>query len=150
MDLTTKRKKQIMKNKIKHLIAGGVILLLAACQKDSSNADGDIRTDYIGTWKCVQNSKITGASEFTVSISKDTSNASRINIANFYKLGSNSKVYATVSTVAANTFDIPVQSVLSNYISGSGTEVNSTKLTFSYTVDDGNEVDSLTAVCTKL
>jgi hypothetical protein len=139
-----------MNSTLKTLSALCFIALFAACQKDDSTNDGDIRTDFIGSWKCTQTSKIIAPSEFTVTISKDTTNASRIKLWNFYKLGSNSEVYANVSTVAASALDIPAQSVQSNIIKGSGTQINTTKINFTYTVDDGNETDTLTAVFTKL
>ncbi|MFM7021554.1 MAG: hypothetical protein ACKOXB_01145 [Flavobacteriales bacterium] len=126
------------------------VLLLAACQPDDGNTDTDIRTDYVGSWKCVQTSKLIPTTEFTVTIVKDTANSSRIKLYNFTKLGSNSSVYANISTVAANEIEIPTQSVQSNIIKGSGTQVNANKLNIEYTVDDGNETDTLTAVFTKL
>ncbi len=139
-----------MKTPFKALIALCGILVLAACQKDDGINDGDIRADFIGSWKCTQTSKIIAPSEFTVTITKDTTNASRIKLSNFYKLGSSSGVYANVSTVTASAIDIPVQTVQSNIIKGSGTQINTTKINFTYTVDDGNETDTLTAVFTKL
>ncbi len=138
-----------MNNTLKTIASLCFIALFSACQKDDTTDNTDIRTDFIGSWKCVQTSKITGASEFTVTITKDTGNDSRINLENFYKLGAYS-VYANISTVVAEALEIPVQTVQSNIIKGSGTQINDTKINFEYTVDDGNETDTLTAVFTKL
>ncbi len=126
------------------------VLLLAACQKENSTTKTDIRTDFIGSWKCAQTSKVIAATQFTVTITKDTANDARIKLWNFTKLGDNYNVYANVSTVAASALDIPVQTVKSNVIKGSGTEISTSKINFTYTIDDGNAIDTLTAVFTKL
>ena len=126
------------------------VMVLAACQKDEDYINNDIREDFIGSWKCVQTSKLIPTSEFTVTIKKDSNLTGRIHLFNFTKLGVNSSVYATISTVNVSEVNIPIQTVQSNIIQGSGTQVNDTKINFEYTVDDGNETDTLTAVFTKL
>ncbi|MCX6182530.1 MAG: hypothetical protein NT150_11455 [Bacteroidetes bacterium] len=126
------------------------VIFLAACQPEDDYINNDIRQDFIGSWKCVQTSKLIPTSEFTVTIKKDTALTGRIHLYNFTKLGVNNSVYATISTVNVSAINIPAQSVQSNVIQGSGTQISTTKLNFEYTVDDGNETDTLTAVFTKL
>jgi len=125
-------------------------IVLVSCQKEESSTDQDIRTNYLGTWKCVQNSKATGSSQFTVTIKSDANNSSRINMINFYNIGTSDSIYADVSTTAANSLNIPQQVHSSDYIKGSGNDVSTTKLVFDYTVDDGNAIDTISATFTKI
>lgn len=126
------------------------ITILASCMKEGENTNQDIRTNYLGTWKCVQSGKISGSSQFTVTIKADDMNTSRINMFNFYNIGTSNSIYADVSTTAANSLNIPQQVHSSDYIKGSGNDVSTTKLVFDYTVDDGNAIDTISATFTKI
>ncbi|MFZ9847646.1 MAG: hypothetical protein ACO3EE_05785 [Flavobacteriales bacterium] len=135
--------------KIKSLLAITLLSALVFCTKEAET-DKDIRADYIGNWKCTQTSKYNGTSEFTVNIKEDVANDSRIEMYNFYAIGSANFIYADISTTAANSISITKQSFSSDFIEGSGNDVSSTKLTFNYTADDGNVVDTLSAVFNKI
>jgi hypothetical protein len=136
--------------KIKTLLTLTLFSALVSCTKEEDNSNKDIRTDFLGTWKCTQTSKLNGSSQFTVNIKSDDNNASRINMFNFYNIGSVDSIYADVSTTAANSLSIPKQTHSSDDIIGSGNDVSTTKLTFDYTVDDGNAVDTITAIFNKI
>jgi len=136
--------------KIKSFIAVTLLALLVSCTKEGEETNKDIRTDYLGNWKCTQTSKLNGNSQFTVNIKADANDDSKINMFNFYGIGANDSIYAIVSTTAANSLSIPQQTHSSDYIAGSGNDVSTTKLTFDYTVDDGNAIDTITAVFNKI
>lgn len=143
------KKPNINNMKIKSFIAVTLLAVMVSCNKEEET-NNDIRTDYLGTWKCTQTSKLNGSTQFTVNIKADANDDSRINMFNFYSIGVNDSIYALVSTTAANSLSIPQQTHTSDYIQGSGNDVSTTKLTFDYTVDDGNAVDTITAVFNKI
>ncbi len=126
-----------------------LLTALVSCTKEPET-NKDIRTDFLGTWKCTQSSKLNGSSEFLVSIKIDSTHDSRINMFNFYNIGSSKKIYANISTVAAKPLSMPFQPTGSSEdIEGDGSDVSSTKLTFDYVVDDGNAIDSISAIFIK-
>lgn len=135
--------------KIKTLLILTLFSALVSCTKEEET-DKDIRTDYLGNWKCTQTSKYNGISEFTVNIKEDATNGSRIEMYNFYAIGAANFIHADISTTAANSISITKQSFSSDFIEGSGNDVSSSKLTFNYTADDGNVVDTLSAVFNKI
>ena len=135
--------------KIKKLLTLTLFSALVSCAKEE-DPDKDIRADYLGIWKCIQTSKYNGTSEFTVNIKEDAANGSRIEMYNFYAVGAANFIHANISTTAANSISIAKQSFSSDFIEGSGNDVSSSKLTFNYTADDGNMVDTLSALFNKI
>ena len=69
---------------------------------------------------------------------------------NFYAIGAANFIQADISTTAANSISITKQSFSSDFIEGSGNDVSISKLAFNYTADDGNVVDTLSAVFNKI
>jgi hypothetical protein len=109
--------------------------------------NGDNRNAFIGTWSVNETSKLIGSRTYTVTVEKDTEFPQRVNMYNFYALGTDS-IVANVSSVYTNTITIPFQTLLGNYIGGTGTLANN-KISFDYTVDDGNAIDTVKAVYSK-
>lgn len=132
------------------LLLSAITSFLISCDPDGTNPpdDTDPRDKFVGSWSCSENSNQMGTSTFTVNISLNTGNSSQIHCANFYQLGTSQKVYAVV---AGDNATIPSQSVSGVSVRGSGSIAsNNTKINWNYYVDDGADIDTCTAVFTKL
>jgi hypothetical protein len=120
-------------------------LFLTSCVDD--NEEEDIREYFAGTWKCRE---INTGFAYNVIIKIDSTTQTYINLYNFHQFGSNEKVSAIVSNLA---IDIPSQLACNNTINvrGSGLmQNNKTTINLDYYVDDGNTLDTITAVYTKI
>lgn len=147
MDLIKKQKMMISKTLKSVLLVTLFGLTFTACQEDTFEDDtSDVRDRFVGTWT-VSETESNQTRNFDVTISKSDFNSSRINIFNFYKLGQQDSVIASVSTVSSNTITIPNQVIQNTYgFSGSGVLQDDNTIEFSYTVDDGNGDVNVTAV----
>ena len=128
-----------------------ISISLISCQPDNSspsnNSSTATRDNYVGTWLCKEYSKINGSSTFTVTISSSTTNATDLNLANFYLYGADAKARAVTSGFSIT---IPSQSFCNHTISGSGfLDQNKTTINWTYYVNDGQKTDSCTAIYTK-
>ncbi len=95
------------------------------------------------TWYCVENSELFGQTSFYVDLSKHPSEDGKIILDNFYNLGLGKEVIANLSGLSIS---IPSQVVDGNTIAGSGTIASDYKtINFTYTVDDGGDVDNVAA-----
>lgn len=119
----------------------GATLFLASCAKDDdTEATGDDRDKYTGTWTFNETSQVFGTSTYTVTVTKDNTSANQIIAKNFYHLGSNTNTFVVVD---GNNMTIQSQLVSGNTLSGTGSYSNS-NLTFSFSADDGQTVDQVT------
>lgn len=139
---------------MKRIVNFGISLLfigtLTSCEDDPFTDDnGDTRDAFVGTWTVAEDSKLIGQRNYLTEIEKSTSFPSRVNIFDFYKLGVNDSVYATVSSVLADALTIPNQTLSGNLIYGNGTLVNDNLINMTFYVDDGNDIDTVEAVYTK-
>ena len=112
------------------------------------DVNGDDRDAFIGNWSVNETSDSLGIRNYTVQIEKDSSFPQRVNIYNFYALGTEDSIVANVSTVSPNTITVPYQTLSGNYIGGTGT-LASGKITFEYTVVDGNDSNNVKATYIK-
>jgi len=95
------------------------------------------------TWYCIEDSEIYGQTNYYVDLSKHPSEDGKIILDNFYSLGLGLEVIAGLSGLS---IVIPSQVVDGNTIAGSGSIASDYKtINFTYTVDDGGEVDHVTA-----
>lgn len=131
-----------------------VSLYLVSCtpdKKDDPSAPSptaDARDKYTGTWQCNENSQVSGATSYTINITKSTSSSSEILIEKFYNVISQPR-----ASVSGNNITIPYQSLASlGFASGTGTlSISGTNLAMKYIVKIGsNPNDTCTASCTKL
>lgn len=116
----------------------GTVLFLTSCELDDFNLDSDDERDRIvDTWKCEENSMLFGQqTPYHSDISKSSSDSVTIYITNFYQLGFNEEIYATLTN---RSIDIPKQTVDGHVIDGFGTVAsNYNSIQFTYTVDDGS------------
>lgn len=136
---------------MKKIVKTGLFTILfstfIACELDES--EGDTRDVFEGQWSVSETSSILGNRNYLVDIESSESNASRIHLFDFYKLGFSDSVYATISAILSETATIPSQVLHGNEISGSGTLVNDNLINFKYYVDDGNDIDTVEAVYTR-
>lgn len=125
------------------------LVLLASCtpEEDNDPTPVDSRDKYVGTWSCAEKSQVYSDYSYQANIKKSTINTSDVLIENFYNLGFNTSVTASLSS---NSFTVSQQTVSGQVISGNGTSSNSSTIKFSYTANDGGNVtDSVTVTFIK-
>lgn len=119
-----------------------------SCEKDEDDPDFDFRDEYVGEWNAQFDSDEFGVQTYTVNISKSSSNADQIIIANFYNLGTSESVVVNASD---NDLLISSQVVKANTIQGSGSSTaNYEQINLTYTANDGAVTDNVTAVYGKV
>jgi hypothetical protein len=140
-----------MKNKWFSLcLVGGLMasLFLVSCAKDEEEPPpSDPRDAFTGSWTCQENSRLNGASSFTLHVNKSSSNSAGLDIENFYNLGFNIKAFPTVSGSSFSASNQP----LSNFtiISLSGNKTGTNTFSMNYIIRDGSQYDTCSASCTK-
>lgn len=124
------------------------MVTLVSCQPDDPTPNtGDIRDKLVSSWKCQENSATYGTQNYYVEITKDTL-AGKIIIDNFFNLGLGKSIKASVS---GQTITINNQMVDGNLFNGSGTvSANYNSISWSYSFDEGNGAESVSAVYTKM
>jgi hypothetical protein len=134
-------------NYVRYFLATLILAaFVASCQKIDTGSD-DPRDNLLGTWNCKETSQSFGVTNFTIEISKSTTDTTKILIDNFYQLGNSFSVYAKINGM---NLTIPSQSVDGNQISGSGTiSSNYNTINWTYNVLTGTTTDHVTAVYTK-
>lgn len=97
---------------------------------------------YIGTWNVLdQSARI----NYTVEINANPSNSAEILLHNFADLGS-----TAIGLVVENSIVIDAQSMSSDYtVNGSGSYINSDKITFNFNLNDGIDIELRIATYTK-
>jgi hypothetical protein len=119
-----------------------VVFLLSSCtEEEPETPDTDVREKFLGAWTVSE--EVAGASTGTypATVTLDSTNTSRIRIANIYNLGNGQSVLATV---ASNSLDIATQTVSGITIGGSGSFVASS-FVLNYTANDGSQTESVKA-----
>ena len=144
--------KHITSHKLFYVACLSLSLIIISCKPDKTDdptapsPTTDARDKYIGSWLCNENSKVSGQTSYTVSISKSTSSSSEILIDHFYDLQAQAR-----ATVASNNISIPYQQLGTiGFASGSGTLSSSgTNLALTYTTNVAGNKDTCTANCVK-
>ena len=125
------------------------LMLVASCapEEEEDTTPTDPRDKYVGTWSCAEKSQLYSDYSYQANIKKSTTNTSQVLIENFYNLGFNTNVVASVSST---TLNISQQTVSGQAISGNGTSSGNNTINFSYIANDGgNAVDTVTVAFTK-
>lgn len=122
-------------------------ITILSCQPDDpdDNINTDDRTKFDAAWLCTESSQMT----YTVNIDIDSSNTTQIKLYNFHHLGFEEMVFGIVS---GNTVTLPSQTACQGTITIEGTssmQSNQNIIDFYYTVNDGVNLDTITAVYTK-
>jgi hypothetical protein len=121
------------------------LLFTTACELDNDPVTSDPRDNFTGNWVVNEQSSLYGTNNYTVSIRKDPDNSTQVLIANFYHFGTDFDAWA-ITTI--NSITVPQQIVCSHTVQGSG-QRDKNKITWTYTVNDGADLDNVTAVFTK-
>jgi hypothetical protein len=130
-----------------------LIAILVACSiltlscEDTTDQKSGVN-NITDTWQCKETSTTYGQSTYSVNITKSSTDSTKVFIDNFYQMGAGNKVTAKLSGL---TLSIPNQTVDGFAITGSGTISSNYKtINWTYTVNDGAEVDHATAVYSKI
>lgn len=123
----------------------GTLLFTSSCELDSDPVTTDPRDNFVGTWIVDEQSTLFGNNNYTVTIRKDPDNSTQVLIANFYHFGNEFDTYA-ITTIGSIT--VPQQEVCNHMVQGTG-QRDRNKITWTYTVSDGADLDNVTAVFTK-
>lgn len=130
-------------SKIYFSIVALSLVILSSCGLEDPNFDD--RDDFTGTWTCAETSSIYNPSNYSVNITKSTTDTTEILIGNFYQLGSSTKTRAIVN---GTSFSIPTQTVSGHTIFGSGNLIGN-DINLNYSVNDGSATDNCTATYTQ-
>jgi hypothetical protein len=117
-------------------------MIIVACQKENTGPES-----ILGQWSCKETSQVFEVTNYTVDISRSSTDSTKIFIENFYQLGSS---YSVTAKINGLNISIPSQTVDGNQISGSGTISSGyDKINWTYNVVSGSTTDHVTAVYTK-
>jgi hypothetical protein len=139
--------------KFKYLLHCAVFfaLLTASCDKIATDDSANTVSRIVGQWKCDEHSSIfkSALDFYTVYIKINPSDSTKVLIENFYQLGGDVQVGASISGL---NLSIPQQTVSAGFkIQGQGT-INSKydEISLTYTVEsESSETDEVSAVYTK-
>jgi hypothetical protein len=131
------------RNYVRYFLATLVFTtFIVACQKENTGPES-----ILGQWSCKETSEVFDVTNYTVDISRSSTDSTKIFIENFYQLGSSYSVQAKINGLSIT---IPTQTVDGNQISGSGTISSAyDKINWSYNVVSGSTTDHVTAVYSK-
>jgi hypothetical protein len=125
-----------------------VLLAFAGCTSDNpSPSPADPRETFVGTWNVVESSqKLT----YQASIVLDPSSTTRVLIHNF--AGSGSTGNPAAAEVSGTSITLVTGQVIGDgwSVAGGGSLSGSNKINWTYTVNDGANLYSLTAVYTRI
>jgi hypothetical protein len=134
-----------MRNKLFIVLLTAFFLPLMSCVNEPlpPSSAKEIIIEISREWSCHEDGDGIGL-DFNAVITSDTSDDTKIYIANFHNMGNTDKIYAFVSTDLSIT--IPEQTVNNQVFSGSGDVSNDyTQITFSYTLENDNGSVLITA-----
>ncbi len=122
-----------------------ISLIIVSCQPEEDVIEtADVRDNIVDTWRLSENSKYSGETAYAIDIIKDPSTTNKIIISNFYNLGNDFEVLASVS---GSLITISSQTISNTLISGTGNVKSGYQsIDWAYNADDGShQVDSVTA-----
>lgn len=123
-------------------------LLLVACTEDTDVIDPqDDRDAFLGTWNV---DETCNRIPYQVTITKDPTNSSQVIINNFWLIGPDEK--APYAIVAGSNIVIPQQNINNEektIVKGSGV-MNKNTIEWEYTVNDGADLYTCTAIYEKI
>lgn len=106
----------------------------------------DTNTSLEGSWKVQESHSYIGQYTFYVTIGANPDDPSVVYIDNFMRMGSGKEVYANVS---GDNITLPSQDINGHTVEGSGTVVNNNRLEFSFTDNDGGNIEEVTSIFTR-
>jgi len=124
------------------------VLFIGSCTNFSNNdptpgnGETDRREKFVGTWNV---SDQPARLNYVVKIEKHELYENKVKLNNFADLGG-----FTVGTVVGNTIVIEKQDLGNNFkVEGTGSYISSTKIEFSFLLDDGIDLENREAVFTR-
>lgn len=138
-----------LKNYLKQLIiviTSSLLIISCAPEDSATPTPTDVRDKIIGTYSCEETENSSNITSFDIYIRKNSATTDGIIISNFYNIGSQYDVNATLS---GSSVSINSQVVNGFRISGSGNFNGTNKINFSYTVQAGGNSSSCTALATQ-
>jgi hypothetical protein len=131
-----------------------IIILLAlllpvfpSCELDEDgDPSGDLREKFTGTWRFNESEVKSTLAFYNVLISIDPGNSSQVLLRNFANIGNFHSAYGIVTT---NRITIPQQTIASLVVSGTGNLINNSRMEWTYSVNDGADLISYSAVAEK-
>lgn len=125
------------------IILSGIAFFDSCNPDENTNPNADARDNYLGTWRVQEAGK--AKLTYEVQISADPNNSTQVLIGNFYNFGIEPYALVTSSniTVPSQSFGKFVQ------VYGSGT-LSGSKITWTYYVNNGADLDTIHSVYTKL
>jgi hypothetical protein len=137
-----------MRNYFKYfllVICSSLLIISCAPEDNTSPTPTDVRDKWIGTYTCEETENASNVTTFDISIRKNTATTDGLIISNFYNIGSQYNLNATLS---GTSISINQQTLNGFTITGSGTTSGATKMNFNYSVQAGGNTSTCTAVAT--
>lgn len=136
-----------MKKNILLLILAALILTIFSCELLEDPDPSDPRDNFVGNWNVNEVSSLYGTTNYNVTIIYDPGNSSQVLIKNFYHFGLEIETYA-IPTLTSIT--VPEQSVCNHTVKGAGKlSSNKNSIDWTYSANDGADIDNVTATFTK-
>lgn len=127
-----------------------VMISFVSCTVDENVGpdSGDPRDKFIGTWIFNETPAARNIdASYSVTISYDESNSSRVLLRNFGNTGANDVAYGIVT---ASRITVPSQETAPGAtVAGSGDLVTTTSMNWNYTITAGGDLESFTATANK-
>ncbi len=124
-----------------------LILLLPGCTIEEDDPSlTDVRDKFTGTWKFNETELKNTMAFYNVLIIKDVTNSSRVLLKNFGNLGNFQQAYGIVTS---GHITVATQNVGTVTVSGTGTLSGSTRMNWTYSINDAADLKNYTAIATK-
>lgn len=101
---------------------------LTGCEQDDETTPTDVRYYYVGTWIATESNSKSADATYTVKITVDGTNSSQVILENYMNLGSSVRASAVVTET---TITVPLQTIDSWTVSGTGTLVAESQINWS-------------------
>lgn len=134
-----------MKNTCLLSLCISLLILFFACEVFEDPLITDPRDNFTGDWSVNEISSLYGTTNYNVKIVKDPNNSSQVIIKNFYHFGMDMDTYAIVTI---GTITVPEQIVCNHTVQGFG-KLDKNRIQWTYTANDGADIDNVTATYTK-
>lgn len=124
-----------------------LIVSLVGCiiEEDDPSLD-DIRDKFTGTWRFDEKEVKSTAAFYDVLITKDPANSSQILLRNFGNTGNFQQAYGIVT---ASKITVPTQTIASVIMTGAGTLSGSTRMLWTYSINDAADLKNYSATANK-
>lgn len=122
---------------------------IMSCKKDDDPEPNPINgssVNYTGNWKCNETSSANGNSVYYVTITKSSTDSSRIFFQNFYGLGTSVKAIAITND---NYFSFIQQVLAGNQLESGAGNIMGNSITMTYVINTGVFIDSCSATLTR-